>query len=307
MGVVYKAEDLSLHRFVALKFLPVHTLADDVARERFKREARATAALDHPNICHVYEIGEHEGRSFIVMAFLEGESLSDKVRRGPLVIEEAVGIAAQIAEGLDHAHQRGVIHRDIKSANIFITTEGRVKIIDLGLARRIDVSTLTDAGTRLGTVSYMSPEQARGDSIDGRSDIWSLGVVLYEMLAGKLPFAGSAFEAVVYSILHVDPRPVTEARPEVSADRGLRRPGARHRQGDEQGSGRALPGRRRVSGRSHRSGRSGIRRDDADAPACQAAAEAEAVDPHGRRARSGGGGGCCCGAGLFSVREHPVS
>ncbi len=218
MGVVYKAEDLSLHRTVALKFLPAHTLADDVARERFKREARAAAALDHPNICSVYEIGEHEGRSFIVMAFLEGESLSDKVRRGPLDIEEAVGIAARIAEGLDHAHQRGVIHRDIKSANIFITAEGRVKIIDLGLARRIDVSTLTDAGTRLGTVAYMSPEQARGDSIDGRSDIWSLGVVLYEMLAGKLPFAGDAFEAIVYSILHVDPKPVTEARPEVSAD-----------------------------------------------------------------------------------------
>jgi len=218
MGVVYKAEDLTLHRTVALKCLPAGTLADDVAKNRFKREALAAAALDHPNICPVHEIGEHEGQSFIVMAFLEGESLGERVRRGPMEVGDAIDIAVQIAEGLDHAHRRGVIHRDIKSANAFITSEGLVKIIDLGLARRVDTTTLTDDGIRLGTVSYMSPEQARGETIDARSDIWSLGVVLYEMLAGALPFSADANEAVIYSILHVEPKPIAESHPGVSED-----------------------------------------------------------------------------------------
>jgi tetratricopeptide (TPR) repeat protein len=195
-----------------LKFLHAHGLTGANARARFVREARAAAALDHPNICTVHEIGEHEDHAFIVMAFLDGESLGTRIRSGPLELREVVEVAVQIAEGLDHAHQRGIVHRDIKSANVFVLTDGRVKIVDFGLARREDTTSLTDSGARPGTVQYMSPEQARGETVDGRSDVWSLGVLIYEMLTGKRPFASDFDEAVVYRILNTDPEPISDVR-----------------------------------------------------------------------------------------------
>ncbi|MBN2200267.1 MAG: protein kinase, partial [Candidatus Aminicenantes bacterium] len=207
MGEVYKAEDTRLERTVALKFLPRELSRDPELKERLLQEARAASALDHVNICTIYECDETEdGRLFIAMAFYEGETLKDKIRHGPLPLPEAVDIALQTAAGLQRAHSRGIIHRDIKPANIFITSDGQVKILDFGLAKLTGDVTLTRTGTTMGTVAYMSPEQARGEKVDHRTDIWSLGVVLYEMITGKLPFKGDNEQAVIYSILNDKPK-----------------------------------------------------------------------------------------------------
>jgi len=180
MGVVYKAKDTKLDRFVALKFLPPHLSQSEEEKKRFIHEAKAASALDHPNICTIYEINEtEEGRMFIAMACYEGESLKDKIERGPLPIEEALDIAIQIAQGLAKAHSKKIVHRDVKPANILITEDGQVKVVDFGLAKLAGRTMLTKEGTTLGTASYMSPEQTQGASVDHRADIWALGVALY--------------------------------------------------------------------------------------------------------------------------------
>ncbi len=213
MGVVYKAEDTKLKRTIALKFLPPDLMQDSEAKNRFIREAQAASALDHPNICTIYEIAEtDDDRLFIAMAYYEGDALTTKISRGPLPLIDAVNLGLQIALGLAAAHKKNVVHRDLKTANVFITSEGFVKILDFGLAKLAGVTQLTKPETTLGTVSYMSPEQARGIEVDSRSDIWSLGVVLYEMITGQLPFQGEFAEAVVYSILNETPTPISGLR-----------------------------------------------------------------------------------------------
>jgi len=212
MGVVYKAEDTELKRIVALKFLPGHVLESEGEKARFVHEARAAASLDHPNICTVYEIGRAEGYEFIAMAYVEGESLKARIEAGPVEPYEAVNVAAQVADALREAHDHGIVHRDIKPANIMLTAKGRAKILDFGISRSASLTKITKTGTTLGTVAYMSPEQARGEGADSRSDIWSLGVVLYEMVTGRLPFEGDYEQAIVYGILNRDPEPVTSAR-----------------------------------------------------------------------------------------------
>ncbi len=216
MGVVYVAQDTRLKRTVALKFLPPELTQVSEARERFTQEARAASALDHNNICTVYEIGETDkGRVYISMAYYGGASLKDRISKGPLDVDESVNIALQLAEGLQRAHEKGIIHRDIKPANILFTQEGVPKLLDFGLAKLGGEVRLTKVGTTMGTVAYMSPEQARGEEADQRSDIYSFGVVLYEMLGGQLPFKGEHEQAIVYSLLHEQPRPLTELVPEI--------------------------------------------------------------------------------------------
>ncbi|HJU72561.1 MAG TPA: protein kinase [Gemmatimonadaceae bacterium] len=225
MGVVYRARDRALGRLVALKFLPSHLVADGDARARLIREARAASALDHPNIAVVHEIGTAEpsaddpesARLFIAMAYYEGETLAEKLARGPLAVREALDYAIQIADGLSAAHESGIIHRDIKPANVIVTSRGQVKILDFGIALG-GGSVLTREGMRIGTVAYMSPEQTRGDRVDHRSDLWSAGVVLYELLAGERPFRGDAEDAVVYTIRNDDPPRLDALRPNVSPD-----------------------------------------------------------------------------------------
>jgi serine/threonine protein kinase/TolB-like protein len=212
MGVVHKAEDLKLRRLVALKFLPPHVVDSSELEERFLVEARAAAALSHPNICVVHEIGENEGRPYIAMEYVDGETLREKIRRSPLPAEEALGIATQVAAGLGETHGKGILHRDIKSANIMVTGKGQAKVMDFGLAKLRGASVLTRSHTTLGTVAYMSPEQARGEELDGRTDVWSLGVVLYEMLTGELPFRGDHEQTVIHSILNSEPKPPSRVR-----------------------------------------------------------------------------------------------
>ena len=212
MGVVYKALDTNLNRTVALKFLAPRLTQDPEAKKRFRREAEAAAAVDHPNICTVHEIAEVDGQIFIAMAYIEGQSLDKKIGGSPLPLDQAFDIAAQTAQGLQAAHEKGVVHRDIKSANILLTTSGQVKIVDFGLAQLANPDQLTKTGSTLGTPAYMSPEQARWEKVDRRTDIWSLGVVLYEMVGGRLPFRGEVQQAMMHSILHADPDPLTGLR-----------------------------------------------------------------------------------------------
>jgi serine/threonine-protein kinase len=243
MGVVYKAEDVKLGRHVVLKFLAPYLTRDSQAIERFINEAKTASALDHPNICTIYEIGESEdGQLFIAMAYYEGETLKERLEKGDgrkaksegrdaapfaprsspfgmmggLPIPETIEIATQIASGLARAHEAGIIHRDIKPANIIITKRGEVKILDFGLAKLAGQQHLTKSGATMGTIAYMSPEQAQGLPVDHRTDIWSLGVVMYEMLTGQLPFKGEYDQAVMYSIVNTEPAPVRSLRSEVS-------------------------------------------------------------------------------------------
>lgn len=221
MGIVYKAEDLRLKKTVALKFLKQEALGSEEERTRFVHEAQASAALDHPNICPTYDVDQVEGpagaakHTFIVMAYIDGQGLKEKIASRPLPLNVVLDIAIQIAEGLQESHEKGIVHRDIKSANIMITSRGQAKIMDFGLAQLSGQTKVTKTGATVGTVAYMSPEQTRGENVDLRTDIWSLGVMLYEMVAGRLPFRGDYDQAVVYQILHDEPEPITSLRSNV--------------------------------------------------------------------------------------------
>lgn len=217
MGVVYKARDLRLDRLVALKFLPPHLTADEKARARLLAEAKATSALDHPNIAVVHEIDETEaGRPFISMAFYRGKTLGERLQHGPLPVREAVAVTRQIATALTAAHRAGIVHRDVKPSNVMITADGVVKLVDFGIAKAAGID-LTREETRIGTVAYMSPEQTSGQAADARSDLWSLGAVIYEMLTGVRPFQAESEQALIYRIRHDEPEPIDRLRPGVSS------------------------------------------------------------------------------------------
>jgi serine/threonine protein kinase/WD40 repeat protein len=219
MGTVYRADDLKLDRTVALKFLAPEFLRDPDAKSRFVHEAKAASALDHPNICTIHGIEETtDGRLFIAMACYEGETVKDRIARGALPIEDAIEITVQVAEGLAKAHGLGIVHRDIKPANVMVTEDGLVKLLDFGIAKLAGATQVTQTGAVLGTMPYMSPEQLQGEAVDRRSDVWSLGVVLYEMLTGTLPFTGEVPQAVAYGIVHADPKPLADQRGDVPSE-----------------------------------------------------------------------------------------
>jgi serine/threonine-protein kinase len=218
MGLVYRAEDTRDGRLVALKFLPFELKEDPDARERFLREAQAASALDHPNICTVYEIGEaDDGRMFAALGFYEGETLKKKLGRGPLPVDETLSIARQLALGLGEAHSHGIVHRDLVPANVLVTENGQVRILDFGLAKMVSGGGLTQIGWSLGTPEYMSPEQIRGDDSDQTGDLWSLGALFYEMLTGNQPFAGANLAGVLLEIQNKEPDPPSTVREGVPA------------------------------------------------------------------------------------------
>ena len=218
MGVVYKAHDTKLDRVIALKFLPHYLTTDTDEKERFYHEARAASGLNHANITTIYEIQEFDDQLFLAMEFVEGKTLKQLVKEDPPSIKTVLDIAIQMCEGIAVAHEKGIVHRDIKSDNIMITAKGQVKIMDFGLAKVKGATKLTKAGSTLGTAAYMSPEQAQGEEVDQRSDIFSVGVVLYELLAGQLPFKGEHHAALMYSLINEEPMPLIRYNPKVTPE-----------------------------------------------------------------------------------------
>src|SRR5258708_20188223 len=218
MGVVYKAEDTTLKRTVALKFLPQHVSASETYKARFLLEAQAAAALNHPNICTIHSIEEHNGQTFIAMEFVDGQTLREK--RGTINLGKAIEIGIQVADGLSIAHEKGIVHRDIKAENMMVRKDGIVQIMDFGLAklRASRASRLTKEGSTVGTAGFMSPEQIQGQDTDHRSDIFSLGVLLYELFTGELPFKGVHETALMYEIVNVDPVPMSAVKPELDPE-----------------------------------------------------------------------------------------
>jgi serine/threonine protein kinase len=272
MGQVWRAHDTRLERDIALKVLPADALGDDTARARLVREARLASKLNHPHICAIYEVGEAEGQTYIAMELVEGQSLAARVAEGPLPVEQILRNGQQMADALAHAHGRGVVHRDFKSANVVVTPDGQVKVLDFGLAKRLSDEQLADAttvtrhsltapGVVAGTLAYMAPEQLKGEPADARSDIWALGVVLYELATGKRPFEGQTGFDLTAAILRQPPPPLPSSVPAPLAgviERCLaKEPGERHQQGSEaraaleavacDPASRAPRGRRRAS------------------------------------------------------------